>query len=116
MKLLVLKITATVMLTLGLVVGTFSFAMADDRKQESTQSDDAIHSSTDIQERGLSLSPGAVPRAQVARPPAPFKCSAATLTCQCFGVSDCNWMRRLIGDKCFISDSCTQNCECKISK
>ena len=74
-------------------------------------------SSADIQERGLPLGSASVPGSAVLQPsPVPFKCSANTLTCRCYGVSDCNWMRRVMGQYCMPPDGCAQNCECRITK
>jgi len=61
-------------------------------------------SSADVQERGLARSPGQLSGpAVIQTPPVPFKCSAATLQCRCYGPSDCNWMRRVMGDYCLVS-------------
>ena len=130
MKLFSLEITAALRVTLllGLVFAAPHLAMAGDEKEGGQQgaaqgnaqpgdTSQSPSSSTDVQERGLPLGAGPRPGSAVIQPPpAPFKCSAATLKCRCYGVSDCNWMRRVIGEYCSISDSCAQNCECKISK
>jgi len=121
MRMWSLKMIAALALVLGFVVAAPHHTMAgeqqDGQQAQGGDTGGSAPSSADVQERGLNLAPGQVPgTAAIQRPPAPFKCTAATLTCRCYGVSDCNWMRRVMGEYCFIADSCTQNCECRISK
>ena len=123
MKLWSLKGAAAFAFMIGFVLGAPYLATAGDKPDgqqvETTPAGESQSpaSSTDVQERGLPFGTGPQVGSQVLQPaPVPFKCSAATLTCRCYGASDCNWMRRVMGEYCMVSDSCTQNCECRISK
>jgi hypothetical protein len=124
MKLFALKIAVALVLALELVVAAPYLAMAGDQgqggqptnTQEPGQGDPSQTPPTsgDVQERGLSLSPEVRRGSQVLQPrPTAFKCDAATRSCRCFEVEDCNWMRRAV-TRCRISDSCTNNCTCNI--
>lgn len=126
MKRFALKLAVVLVLALELVVASPYLAMAGNERQggqptdaqEPGQGDPSqTHSpSGDVQERGLSLSPGAGLSSPALQPrPTAFKCDAATRKCRCFEVEDCNWMRRTISQRCVISDSCTSNCTCTIN-
>ena len=72
--------------------------------------------SGDVQERGLPLGtvPSQTPRLSIA---APFKCSAETLKCTCYGKPDCDYMRDIFGSSCQDEKAgCKTNCTCKIVK
>jgi len=114
------KMIATLALTTGLLVSAPYHSTAGEQQEgqpaQTGDTEQPAAPSADVQERGLNLAPGQVPAPVLQTAPAPFKCSAATLKCRCYGASDCNWMRRVMGDYCIPPDGCTQNCECRITK
>jgi hypothetical protein len=123
-----LKVALVLTFMMGLLTAAPHLVVAGEDKQDAGQSNSpdnaqsgdpsqSSSSSTDIQERGLPLGSSSIPGSAVIQTsPIPFKCSAATLTCRCYGVSDCNWMRRVMGQSCMPPDGCAQNCECRITK
>lgn len=126
MKVFCLKFTVASALVLGFALAAPYLAMAGDERQDGQPTNiqepgpgdpsQAPPPSADVQERGLSLSPGVRPGSQVLQPPPmAFKCSVEANGCRCFGVEDCNWMRRVI-TRCKISDTCTHDCTCHFSQ
>ena len=73
-------------------------------------------SSGDVQERGLPRSVDPRLGDGTIAPPTviPFKCSAKTGLCRCYGRADCDWMKDLLKGACPVTPGCTTNCTCPI--